>query len=272
MSVTAVYTTMDEGYLNVSHGISYAGRIGCYNNLLTILIAWLTNSAIWVEMDPDKKKHRFRYMDKDDYAAFLRRNVDGSITESDLEKYTHFKQLALKCPNVSKPMRHFISRAKSERLFIKMVHAMTANQFEKAKNYAAKGAKLDDKFWTRDHYGLAFFSVIERLPKEETKFRNTLYTPLLYAADKKNSDFCKFILALGAQDNVVGRSYILSRTKKAANEQFPLYIGDRNGAEEIPQIPQFNNINTPIEDLEYSSHTQSLNHNRSTAGPEIVKD
>src|SRR5437870_4590726 len=103
-------------------------------------------------------------------------------------------------------MRAHLSKAKTDLLYYKLVTSMCEkNDFEAAKKYVAKGADLDRLFWTRQPYALSFGSMIEGLPNDRLQLQMRNYTPLLYAAEARQTELCNLMRSLLANTEIQGK-------------------------------------------------------------------
>lgn len=176
----SIQSTVDSGRLHLSYEGLYIDSINSYNNWFTQFFAWIGRRSMRVSFNG-----KVRSLNKVDYAKWISSHTDQiNITKDTVGKFADFCKLQVRPPSdVASPTRFRISKAKSERLYHKLVSSMCEKRdYEKAQKYVAKGADLDKLFWTRDRFGVSFSTMKADLPDRKIQtLMARKYTPFLYA-------------------------------------------------------------------------------------------
>ena len=135
--------------------------------------------------------------------------------------------------------------------------------------YVGKGADPDNTFWERGKYGVTFYDFKENLSRNQAvEMQATQYTPLLFSADRKNSDFTNFLMAFKPNTSVPGEEYQFTRKiSQVRTNHVPMLNMDNGGRHGRPRLHmdvyEQTNVLTddgekPLHILRFDPHTEGV--------------
>lgn len=211
MAVSAIiYNTVDRRKLQLADDTGkFIGTIDSYNNWFTDIFSQLFGMSMKVKIG-----NKTRCLNKTEYAAWINTHTERrGLTKKNVKEFKDFCLFQVNRAAPGAPcMRFTLSTDKSSKLYQKLVHSMVERQdFVKARKHVGKGADLDRLFWTRGEYNVSFGQMTAQLPEHALDLTATRYTPLLYAATKRQADLCNFMTGCQANQAIVGQEFQFKR-------------------------------------------------------------
>lgn len=270
----SLYATVDGGRLHMAVDDQYAGSVDSYNNFITKFFANLFGWSTQVTVNG-----KTRHVNKADYAKWLANNTAGV----EMAKGLDLNLIEVKAASGQGRMRDHISADKANRLFKKMVVALSVNKdVETAKKHAGKGANIDSYFWVRDNLPISFASLRDDLRDDKAiDFKAGHYTPLLYAAEKGQTQFVDFLLQLEANTEAAGEYVHFSKKILEVNPVTSVFKVEESNTTDgrkhtrvtlkTSTVLQIEDQLTPEMEIRFSSDTGLLTQKESRASVVIER-
>ncbi len=272
-----IESTIDYGRAQFSYGGLCYGSVNSYNNFFTKFFAWLFNWSVYVVVG-----NKERALNKWDYASWLREHTgDSTITAARVHEFVNFgnfNRSLIAPPEGTQAANQCLSTAKVTRLSTKLIEALyraTPASFEKAALYILRGASLNTQFTTRGVYGISYYAELQDIEARPTELTIRKYSPLLLAADHKQTMLVQLMRRCGANTNYVGkeiqfvRSVVDYENRSRLETSIGYHLTRRRNLQPVVHLDQRNTTlitledrKTPLSDLVFNANTNSLERRR----------
>ncbi len=268
-----IESTVDYSRTQLSYGGLYYGSVNSYNNFFTKFFAWLFSWSVYVVVG-----NKERAFNKWDYASWLReRTGDASITASRVHEFVNFgnfHQRFIAPPEGTYALNQCLSSSKALRLSRKLVYSLyqaTPASFDQAARYILKGALLNTQFYTRGPYGISHYAELQGIESRPAEFNIRKYSPLLLAADNKQTMLVNLMKRCGANTEYQGkevhfvRSVVDYENRSRLETNIGYQVTRRNRLQPVVHLDQRHTTVVTLEDrkkplynLVFNAQTNSL--------------
>lgn len=238
-----ISTVLSQKRLHIAHDADYQGNINSYNNWVTKSFSKLFKLSTTITINNETK-----CVNKKSYLKLLPELGVNVPEGASVKAYRNFDGLTCAYLKNRGLMRQHISSNKSNALGYQFVHAIVANDMQRATHLIGKGANIDLRFWQREESRITFSDdVTYGLPyRTLIPYKATRFTPFLFAVSKNNKHLIDLLENYKANTGILGEKIKVNRkiTKIYSDASY-------KGLDEFKNRTQFS----------YDSSTKELKYN-----------
>lgn len=194
-----------NGRLHIANDAHYQGSINSYDNLLTKFFSKLFHLSQDIKINNETHT-----LNKKSYKKFLKSiNIDKSTCL--ISNYKDFNKLSPSFATDRGFMRNHITNKKSNKLGLELINSIIKDDTNNTKRLIAQGALIDQHFWIYNNQIHSEFSQHWFKYGKVSPSRVDKFTPLLYAAQKNNSELVSILEDYGVDKELKGATFNFQR-------------------------------------------------------------